>query len=243
MRIVALIIMGLFGFISSIGQVVLSREVISCGSLSLSNGDTHADATIGESVIETLSGEEKDLTQGFQQPLSNAAIILFNINLTEATCPTSFDAEASVKNISGCGSEYQVSWSTGDTGLVATDLAPGLYTVTISSQFCETTREFEILSGPAALCEIKFFNAFSPNGDGVNDTWIIQNIDSPEFSSNSIEIFNRWGQLIWNASAYDNRDVVWNGSSNSGVKLSEGTYYYIAKIGGVNYKGYIELTR
>ena len=243
MRIAVLIVFAFLGIFSSKGQVVLDRQGLSSGSLSLSSGDNHADATLGEPVTETLFGEGKDLTQGFHQPLANAASIVFNINSTEATCPTSFDAEAFVKNISGCGTDYQVTWSTGDTGLVAVELAPGFYSVTVTSQFCETTREFEILSGPAALCEIKFFNAFSPNGDGVNDTWIIQNIDSPEFSNNSIEIFNRWGQLIWDASTYNNRDVVWDGLSDSGVKLSEGTYYYIANIEGVDYKGYIELTR
>jgi len=227
-------------------QVELSREVIGCGSLSHSGVSYDSNATLGEAVTSTLSGNSKDLTQGFHQPRINkegTSKIFFDINFTQATCPTSFDAEATVKNISGCGESYQIDWSTSDTGLVADNLAPGLYSVTVSSQSCETTQEFEILSGPAALCEIKFFNAFSPNGDGVNDTWIIQNIDSPEFMDNSIEIFNRWGQLIWDASAYNNRDIVWDGTSESGAKLSEGTYYYIANVGGVDYKGYIELTR
>ncbi len=243
MRNAFLIIFAFLFSISGSSQTILSREVISCGSLSQSNNNHDVDATVGEPVTVTLSGISNDLTQGFHQPRARVATIDFDINFTEATCPTSFDAEAAVKNISGCGSNYQITWSTNDTGMAVLDLAPGLYSVTVSSEFCESTREFEILSGPAALCEIKFFNAFSPNGDGVNDTWIIQNIDSPEFRDNSIEIFNRWGQIVWNASAYNNRDVVWDGVSNSGVKLSEGTYYFVAEVGGVDYKGYIELTR
>jgi len=243
MRTSILIFLGLLDAFSCCSQAVLSRQVISSGSLSLTNGNSRVSSTVGEPIIQTLTGSDKDLTQGFQQPTTSVVTIIFNINTTEATCPTSFDAEASVKNISGCGADYEVTWSTGDTGLVVIDLSPGLYSVTVTSEFCETTSEFEIFSGPAALCEIKFFNAFSPNGDGVNDTWIIQNIDSPEFSDNSIEIFNRWGQLVWEASKYDNRDIVWDGFSDSGVKLSDGTYYYIAKIDGVDYKGFIELTR
>lgn len=243
MRILVLIIIGLLAALSCSSQAVLSRQVIGSGNLPLIEGENRVNSTVGEPVIRTLTGSEKTLTQGFQQPSSAVASIVFNINTTQATCPTSFDAEASVKNISGCGSDYQVTWSSGDTGLVAFDLSPGIYSVTVTSEFCETTEEFEILSGPAALCEIKFFNAFSPNGDGVNDIWIIQNIDSPEFSDNSIEIFNRWGQLVWDATKYNNTDIVWDGVSNSGVKLSDGTYYYIANIDGVDYKGYIELTR
>jgi len=243
MRVSILTIIGLLAALSCSSQAMLSRQVIGSCSLSLNDGSNSVNSTVGEPVIQTLTGSEKDLTQGFQQPVGKTATISFSIASSAATCPTSFDAEASVSDISGCGDEYEISWSSGDTGVVATALSPGLYTVTVTSEFCESTQEFEIFSGPAALCEINFFNAFSPNDDGVNDIWIIQNIDSPEFSKNSIEIFNRWGQLIWDATGYNNRDVVWNGESNSGVELSEGTYYFIAQIEGVDYKGYIELTR
>jgi len=243
MKIAGILIFGILLTLNSMCQVTLSRQVISCGSLSLNSGSKHADVSIGEPVTKTVANNTFALTQGFQQPLGITEKIVFTINTTEATCPTSFDAEAMVKNILGCGNNYQISWSTGDTGLVVASLSPGLYSVTVSTEFCETTQEFEVLSGPASLCEIKFFNAFSPNGDGINDTWIIQNIDSPEFSRNSIEIFNRWGQLIWDGKRYDNKDVVWNGDSNTGIELGEGTYYYIAKIGTTDFKGFIELTR
>ena len=225
------------------GQAVLSRQVIGSMSLSLNNSSKQSYSTVGEAVIPTLSSSSYSLTQGFQQPLSNLSAISFTVEYSDATCPTSFDATAEVSGISGCTDDYQIIWSSGDSGMVAMNLSPGLYSVTVSSGLCQTVQEFEITSGPAALCNIKFFNAFSPNNDGVNDTWIIQNITSPEYAQNNIEIFNRWGQLIWKADNYDNYDVVWKGKSDSGLELSDGTYYYIAEVGGVKYKGYIELTR
>jgi gliding motility-associated-like protein len=50
-------------------------------------------------------------------------------------------------------------------------------------------------------------NAFSPDGDGINDIFKAKGIDIVEFK---MEIFNRWGELIFTSSSIDNG---WNGSS------------------------------
>ena len=61
----------------------------------------------------------------------------------------------------------------------------------------------------------------SPNGDGINDTWTIPNID--KFSDAKIEIFNRWGQRLL---VFENYKNDWNGTYE-GRPLPIGTYYYI----------------
>ncbi len=90
---------------------------------------------------------------------------------------------------------------------------------------------------------MKFFNAFSPNDDGLNDGWEIENIESGDYNDNKVEIYNRWGQLIWDGSHYDNKNVVWKGRSNNDNELPDATYFYIATVNGDVYKGFIELTR
>lgn len=68
-------------------------------------------------------------------------------------------------------------------------------------------------------------NAFSPNGDGVNDTWQI-----PLFSSyiySKVQVFNRNGQLVFSSVGYDRP---WNGTQN-GKPLPVGTYYYVIEPG------------
>uniref|UniRef100_UPI0026156510 T9SS type B sorting domain-containing protein n=1 Tax=uncultured Algibacter sp. TaxID=298659 RepID=UPI0026156510 len=76
------------------------------------------------------------------------------------------------------------------------------------------------------------FNEFSPNGDGMNDTLIINCIDN--FPNNKLEIYNRWGNLVYEKRGYNND---WDGTSNgrSTVKVDEqlpvGTYYYILDFG------------
>lgn len=85
----------------------------------------------------------------------------------------------------------------------------------------------------------------SPNGDGVNDTWIIHGIE--DYPDNNIKIFNRWGNLIYEVNNYDNIVNVWDGAVNRGLKLSKmapyGTYFYILELKNINQvkKGYIIL--
>lgn len=64
-------------------------------------------------------------------------------------------------------------------------------------------------------------NVFSPNGDGINDTWRVENLDT--YPACSVRIFNRSGQLIFSSTGYAKP---WDGTYN-GKPLPIGTYYYI----------------
>lgn len=69
---------------------------------------------------------------------------------------------------------------------------------------------------------IEFPDGISPNGDGINDTWIIDNIQL--FDDAIVEVYNRWGQLLFrSAPGYP---VPWDGRYN-GKDLPIGTYYYV----------------
>ena len=64
-------------------------------------------------------------------------------------------------------------------------------------------------------------NAFSPNGDGINDTWKILYLES--YPGATIDIFNRYGQKVFSSTGYNTE---WDGTFN-GSPLPIGTYYYI----------------
>ncbi|WP_431294334.1 MBG domain-containing protein [Pedobacter sp. P26] len=68
-------------------------------------------------------------------------------------------------------------------------------------------------------------NILTPNGDGINDTWIVQNIDM--YPNNEVRIFDRNGREMYSKKSYDNS---WNGTIG-GNDLAEGTYYYIITYG------------
>lgn len=64
-------------------------------------------------------------------------------------------------------------------------------------------------------------NAFSPNGDGINDTWNIPGLAT--YDDLELSVFNRYGQPVFTAKNYNQQ---WNGTYN-GKPLPVGTYYYL----------------
>ncbi len=80
---------------------------------------------------------------------------------------------------------------------------------------------------------IDFFipQGFSPNGDGVNDLFVIRGLEL--YPNNGFTVFNRWGDQVFSASPYLNN---WDGTATSGVRvggtvLPIGTYFYIFTLG------------
>ncbi|RBL88864.1 Ig-like domain-containing protein [Chitinophaga flava] len=82
-------------------------------------------------------------------------------------------------------------------------------------------------------------NILTPNGDGINDYWVVKNIDM--YPDNEVKVFDRAGRLVFQTRHYNN---TWNGTIN-GQPLAEGTYYYIITVGQQikTFKGYITIVR
>ena len=81
-------------------------------------------------------------------------------------------------------------------------------------------------------------NVITPNGDGANDTWIIDCIES--FPNNKVEIFNRWGDLVNTFEGYNNGSVAWKGTNLRNELLPDGTYYYVITLkNGRSHTGWV----
>lgn len=79
----------------------------------------------------------------------------------------------------------------------------------------------------------------TPNGDGKNDFFIIDDLDS--HAPVSLLIFNRWGNPVYNSSNYQND---WEGTSDKGDKLTGDTYFYAIQFAdGEVFKGFIVIKR
>lgn len=89
--------------------------------------------------------------------------------------------------------------------------------------------------------ELIVYNGFTPNGDGINDIWLIDNIE--KFPNNKVVVYNRWGNKIFQTINYNNTDNVWDGKAN-GQTISDGTYIYIIvdESDKLIKKGWIEIT-
>jgi len=107
------------------------------------------------------------------------------------------------------------------TTKVVSDLEQGKYRLKITdNKLCELS-DTSILKALKALC-IGVPNAFTPNGDGVNDTWEIELIDI--YPNATVEIYNRWGEMIYYASKGYSKP--WDGTFK-GRELPIDSYFYI----------------
>ncbi|KVV16435.1 hypothetical protein AP058_00033 [Flavobacterium sp. TAB 87] len=120
-----------------------------------------------------------------------------------------------------------------------------------SSDYKDAIKDYPTVL-PSQSCVIKIFNALSINGDNTNERFYIQGIEC--YPDNTVEIYNRWGVLIFEKSNYDNVNVVFKGFSEGRVTIKEtgglpaGTYFYVLKYKDSSLKanqkaGYLYITK
>lgn len=105
---------------------------------------------------------------------------------------------------------------------------------------CDCVRaSVDIIVQPPVECTIP--NIFTPNGDGVNDLFVITCLSSGLFKGNNLTIFNQWGDEVFQMTDYDNS---WDGTFD-GEPLPDGQYYYIMDFndGDLPDSGYIQILR
>jgi len=126
-------------------------------------------------------------------------------------------------------------------------LTPGTYQANISVSTSVNDFVFivtgEVLEG--VLPELNVFNAVTPNGDSVHDFLKIGNIDF--YPDNTLVIYNRWGDKVFETTGYDNVNNTFIGNANVGSadELETGNYFYRIDKGGDYGKisGYLFLKR
>lgn len=126
-----------------------------------------------------------------------------------------------------------VTWTPGTTldnpnsfNPVASNTLNTTYTLTVTDiNGCTAMDTVQVLLYP----EISITSGFTPNGDGKNDVWLIDYLD--QFPNNTVEIYNRWGDLLFSSTGYK---VPFDGKYK-GKDLPVGTYYYVINI---NHPGY-----
>ena len=133
-----------------------------------------------------------------------------------------------------------------------------ILTYTVNDPFCpkkfeirmKITTDCKVLG--VSECVIKINNAVSPNNDGRNDSFFIENLDC--YPENKVEIFNRWGVLVYEGEHYDNKNITFSGISNGRTVVSKdemlpaGTYFYILKYNenngtAIDKSGYLYLNK
>lgn len=242
-RVSMLIFLGLIFVSQEVNAQEIERSVIGVAGSEGINGKTALNSTVGEAVIRTLDNNPYYYTQGFQQPIFFQDTISYNIVVEPASCVGQDNGFARVENITGCEAPYTILWSNSKNGEYNGNLSPGSYFVQISSANGCTSHNYRFKVGliSSEPCLIKFYSGFTPNNDGFNDTWIIDNVNL--YPENEINIYNRLGSRVYKAKNYDNDRVVWRGQNLSGEDSPSDTYFFVFEADDIIEKGWIELTR
>ncbi len=114
---------------------------------------------------------------------------------------------------------YSYLWSTGSTSADIYGLPSGVYSVIVTdANGCATSGAIRLIEP----YELAMPEGLSPNGDNQNDYFVIKGIEA--FPDNELIIYNRWGNIVYERSGYEND---WQGENNKGEMLPDGTYFAI----------------
>ncbi|MBR4583249.1 MAG: gliding motility-associated C-terminal domain-containing protein [Bacteroidales bacterium] len=139
----------------------------------------------------------------------------------DPSCKGNNDGQILITAVGGT-EPYMYGWSDrySDQPVISA-LYAGEYTVSVvDANSCAYSANVTI--NPSYADCLKIPNVFTPNGDGINDTWEIGNIDM--FPKAKIYVFNRWGQMIYTGTT---DSEFWDGRIRGGSMAPAGTYMYI----------------
>lgn len=197
------------------GQTVELKATYSAGNITWSTGETTEAIKVSRSGdysarVRTSAGCEADQTINVQF-LSNPVL-----NLPDATL-CQFTSEKITLTAPSGFSHYIWNGQEGNQTFITSLL--GNVTLEVSDQNgCWASQTINITSHCA---DIRMANTFTPNRDGINDTWAISGLEGDQNSM--VKVYNRYGSIVFQSKGYANP---WDGQYQ-GKKTPSGTYYYI----------------
>lgn len=197
-------------------------------------------------IIDIDAGSYRLTVRDFRQ-----CVAIFNAEVTE---PEALNLALELTNTSYFGSEdgsividvkggtdpYLFTWSNGKGSESIYNLPKGEYSVTVED-FNYCTKRVENIKISTDQSDVEIPSAFTPNGDGKNDTWILKSV--LKYPEASLKIFDSRGYLV-----YTKEENVqgWDGTDNSGNPLPGSTlYYYVLEVNNntAPFKGTIYIIR
>ena len=178
-------------------------------------------------LVRDGNGNDWDFTDNLTIGSPNAIDVMDDIRCDDETGLGSIDID-----VSGGTGTFGYDWMIRDSSFVAEDileeLESGSYLVTITdSNGCQESRIFTVdcepvIPPPSEVCEST--PIITPgNGDFANENLFISCVDGTQ----AIQLFDRWGSLVWQANRYNND---WNGVNLDNEEVIEGAYYWVLMI-------------
>lgn len=145
--------------------------------------------------------------------------ITFNVIKKDVKCNHKEYGDVEVV-VTSTNTPYKFLWSNGDTTSSIHDINEGVYSVVIKDgSDNDTTVVIEV---KLIVCEMAPEIVFTPNADGINDFWYIQN--SEYFPQACFLVYNRLGQKVFEKKG---QYELWDGKDLFGVSLPVASYYYV----------------
>ena len=221
-------------------------QTICEGSSYVFNGNTYTIAGNYNDTLISVNGCDSVI-------VTQLSITALPIAVASSNSPVCVNEAINLNAETLFGASY--SW-TGPNGYSSTDQNSvintalitdmGNYSLTVSADGCSSLPSTLMVVVNKCL-DPDFYipEGFSPNGDNINDLFVITGIEN--FTSNKFVIFNRWGNKVFEANNYQN---TWDGKSTLGItiggdELPVATYFYVLDLddGSDVYKGTIYLNR
>ena len=206
-----------------------------------SDGQTTATATdlnAGEYTLTVTDGNGCELIETATVGGSSELVV----NVITTADETGEGGAIDVRILGGTA-PYTLTYSEGinSTESIVTGVTPGDYMLTVSdANGCETTVAFTVTNETDCLATRL---VITPDADGLNETFVINCTE--QYANNHLEIYNRFGQLIFEMDDYDN---LWNGVTNRGSLVDDGVYFFVFEYDALNgareqLKGHITVIR
>ena len=103
--------------------------------------------------------------------------------------------------ISGGIPPYRATWPNNVGGLQIANLVAGVYPVSVIDQNnCKQT--FDVTIGDGPCNDLVIHDVITPNGDGVNDVWVIEGLQY--YPNSTVQVFDKWGDMLYEQKNYNN---------------------------------------
>jgi gliding motility-associated-like protein len=249
--------------VRAFSQTITPQVINSAGShRQLGTSEIYITDNIGEPMVQTAFAGNLMITQGFIQPeIISPGGFKYSPIYQSPNCLESYDdafIAISVHAPTGLKGAYKAMylWSpseicpNNDCAKVDS-LKPGLYSVKVVVSYTTNigtpandtiaSNLFDIKKAEKP-CKVVVYSGVSPNDDGINDVWAIDNIS--DFPKNRVTIYDRWGTQVVDIKGYNNKDKVWP-TKEMVNKLISTTYFYIIDLGDGSgpLRGWVELMK
>ncbi len=142
-------------------------------------------------------------------------------SITSASCPDTGDGSITL-TVTGGSAPYNVNWTGGITTQNRQNVLPGRYSAVVTDMNnCEESIVVDVDYTYSFGC-VLIQQVITPNNDGFNDEWKIENIDL--YPNAEVRVFNRWGKMVF--STKNLSDNPWDGRLN-GKLVPTDSYHYI----------------